>query len=209
MKKNGKFAKRGIATKAMVMILAVMMIVGISVGGTLAWITAQTQEVKNTFTVGDINIELWEDKLQEDGSLDENTPVAENEYTFVPGDTLNKRPYVLVEADSEACWLFVKITPVNNTVSGLNGEVIAWAIDNGWTALEGETNVWYKELAATTADTQIDILMNDQVTVNENLTKAMINAEGYTAPTLTFTAYAVQKAHIDTAAAAWAEVSGN
>lgn len=205
--KNGKFAKRGIATKAMVMILAVMMIVGVSVGGTLAWITAQTQEVKNTFTVGDINIELWEDKLV-DGELT-NTKVTQNEYTFVPGDTLPKRPYAVVKADSEACWLFVEITPANNTISGLTGDVIAWAIDTGWTKLEGETNVWYKELPATTADTEYDILKDDQVTVNENLTKAMINADSFEAPTLTFKAYAVQKAHMDTAAAAWAEVAGN
>ncbi len=50
MKKNGKFAKRGVSTKAFAMILAVVALVSVTIGGTLAWLTAKTTEVKNTFS---------------------------------------------------------------------------------------------------------------------------------------------------------------
>lgn len=200
MKKNGKFAKRGVATKVMVMILSLMLVVGLSVGGTIAWLTAGADEVKNTFTVGDISILLKEDKLNDDGSLDANTPVNANEYKFVPGDTLNKRPYVTVEANSEACYLFVTVTETNNTISGLNGKVIAWDVDEvgGWTVLQN--GVWYRTVDAETAAAgeTYDILLNDKVTVNTGVTKAMvatINANA-TKPALTFDAYAIQSANL-------------
>ena len=47
---------------------------------------------------------------------------------------------------------------------------------------------------------------SDEVTVKNTVTKAMVDAieqKTATEPTLTFTAYAVQKANVDTAAAAW------
>ena len=84
---NGKFAKRkGIATKTMFMILAVVLIVGISVGGTLAWLTDTTTPVTNTFTVGDINITLAES---------ENLNLK-----MVPGNTITKDPKVTVKGDT-------------------------------------------------------------------------------------------------------------
>lgn len=201
--KNGKFAKRGIATKAMVMILSLMLVVGLSVGGTLAWLTAGADEVKNTFTVGDISILLKEDKLNDNGSLDTNSPVDANEYKFVPGDTLNKRPYVTVVAKSEACYLFVTVTETNNTIAGLNGKVIAWNVDEdgGWTKLQD--GVWYRTVDAenAAAGATYDILLNDKVTVNTGVTKTMvatINADA-TKPTLTFDAYAIQSANLSDA----------
>ena len=42
--------------KTLALVLALTLLVAGVVGGTLAWLTDQTAEVKNTFTVGDINI---------------------------------------------------------------------------------------------------------------------------------------------------------
>lgn len=72
--------------------------------------------------------------------------------------------------------------------------------------------VYYREVDAVTADTNFNVLTGDAtypngvVTVSENLTKAEANSVA-TQSTLTFTAYAVQKDGIDTAAEAWAKVS--
>lgn len=195
---------------AVAIIALALVVVGV-IGGTLAWLTAQTGVVTNTFTVGDINIKLWEDGLDGDGSLNPAVTVTGNEYKITPGATLNKRPYVVVEANSEACWLFVKVKPENNTITGLEGNVIQWSVDeaNGWKPLDGVENVWYREVDATTADVPFDILAGDSVKVNVNLTKAMLDADGFKAPTLSFVAYAVQKEAAATATAAWEEVNPN
>ena len=50
-------------------------------------------------------------------------------------------------------------------------------------------------------------MKNNQVKVLDTVTKEMLTGQGFTAPTLTFTAYAVQKDNIGTAAEAWAKVT--
>lgn len=192
--KNGKFAKRGVATKALVMILSLMLVVGLSVGGTLAWLTATTTPVVNTFTVGDINITL--------------TETTGNSYKIIPGVDLAKDPKVTVKKDSEECWLFVKVAEANwPTVTETDGTTrkVDYAIAAGWTLVPKTTDVYYREVAASTADQAFGVLANNQVTVSETLTKAEANAITNT-PTLTFTAYAIQKEGFTSAEAAWAEV---
>ena len=92
-----------------VALVAVALIVCCSVAGTLAWLKAETSEVVNTFTYGDINIELDETDADNDGKS------KENEYKMVPGNTIAKDPVVTVLAESEDCHLFVKITEVNGS----------------------------------------------------------------------------------------------
>ena len=194
--KNGKYSKRrGVASKTLVLALAVMLIVGATIGGTVAWLTAQTPSVTNTFTVGDINIELTES---------ENLNLK-----MVPGNTITKDPKVTVKAGSEACWLFVKVEE-----SSVLDTYITYTVDSGWTQLKDANGkdvagVYYREVAATAADS-FDVLTGNQVSVKTDVTKQMMNAlkaEGATQPTLTFTAYAVQKDNIDTAALAWEKIT--
>lgn len=193
---NGKFAKRkGIATKTMFMILAVVLIVGISVGGTLAWLTDTTTPVTNTFTVGDINITLTES---------ENLNLK-----MVPGNTITKDPKVTVVGGSEDCWLFVKVDESTNL-----GRYITYTVDSGWTKLDKDENnnpitdlIYYRSVTASDGDQVFSVLTGDQVTVKDSVTKDLMEQAKDSAPTLTFTAYAVQKDNIDTAAAAWAEVN--
>ena len=192
---NGKFAKRkGIATKTMFMILAVVLIVGISVGGTLAWLTDTTESVTNTFTVGDINITLDETKT---------------DFKMVPGNTIEKDPKVTVEGGSEDCWLFVKVEKSNNLDT-----YITYTVDSDWTRLTTDKDgnsisdlIYYRSVTASDGDQVFSVLTGDQVTVKDSVTKDLMEQAKDSPPTLTFTAYAVQKDNIDTAAAAWAEVN--
>ncbi len=178
--------------KITVAAVALALVFCFAVGGTLAWLVDRTDPVTNTFTYGDINIALSE------------TPVAE--YKMVPGKTIKKDPKVTVEAGSEACWLFVKVEKSDNYGTYLADPVIA----DGWTALENVDGVYYREVAATTADTAYQVLQNDQVTVLDTVTKEMMEAiknNGVAKPTLTFTAYAIQKEGFATAKAAWTEIN--
>ena len=55
-----------------------------------------------------------------------------------------------------------------------------------------------------TEDTSFDVIKGNQVTVKETVTKSDLEAvKTANQPTLTFTAYAVQKANVDTVEAAW------
>lgn len=202
MKKKAKKRKCRVSVKLFAMMLAVALLVGGAVGGTLAWLTARTDPVVNTFTYGDINI-----------SLSETKPEGK-QAKIIPGVDIEKDPKVTVKAKSEACWLFVKVVEANwpdfketdNTTRKVKYEVMTG--ENGWTKLtgvEGVDNVYYREVGAVTADTDFAVLKDNKVTVSDNLTKTEVN--GITAnPTLTFTAYAVQRDGIDTAADAWAKV---
>ena len=173
--------------KALALVLALTLLVAGIVGGTLAWLTDQTAEVKNTFTVGDINIGLTE---------------TTTDYKMVPGNTIAKDPTVTVKANSEACWLFVNVTESTDLK-----DFITYAIAEGWTALPSVDGVYYREVPASAADQTFSVLAGDAVTVKSDVTRTMLETAKTDAPTLTFKAYAIQKDHFATADAAWAEVS--
>lgn len=194
--------------KSVALLLATTMCFGAAVGGTLAWLTDTADEVTNTFTIGDINIEL-------DEAVDTDNNKTHS-YDFVPGDVLTKDPKVTVKADSEACYLFVKVTETNNTHEDLSGDIINWAVRTGeWTsytpttAVENGTYYYYKTVEAVTEDTSIYILtgdtnnVNGMVTVNQNITKAMRDDIYAAAPQLIFEAAAVQMDNIADVNAAW------
>ena len=171
--------------KTLALVLALTLLVAGVVGGTLAWLTATTGEVQNTFTVGDINIDLTE---------------TTTDYKMVPGSTIAKDPTVTVKGGSEACWLFVEVTESANLK-----DFITYAIANGWTKLED--GVYYREVPASAADQTFSVLADNAVTVKNTVTKAMLTADDFTNPTLTFKAYAVQKDNVASAADAWAQVN--
>lgn len=187
--------RRSVSGRAFVTLLALVLVFGCAVGGTFAWLTAKTEAVVNTFTYGDINIGLAE--------------TTGNDYKIVPGVNISKDPKVTVKADSEACWLFVKVEEENWPAfkeADNRTAKIAYDIALGWTELEGHRGVYYREVGAVTADTSFDVIKGDVITVSENLTKAEVNTVVALHPKLTFTAYAVQKDGVADAAAAWAKV---
>ena len=181
---------RELSGKLVVALLAVTLLIGCAIGGTVAWLTDKTTAVTNTFTYGNINI-----------TLDETTGSS---YKIIPGVDITKDPKVTVKANSEACWLFVKVQEVGTFVA----DKVTYSIADGWTKLTGVTgvdNVYYCKVDATTADTDFAVLEGNKVTVSDTLTKEDIK-NITTNPTLTFTAYAVQKDGIADAATAWAKV---
>lgn len=198
--------------KTFALLLSLVLVFGVVAGGTLAWLTQTTDPVVNTFTYGDINITLGE--------------TTGSNYKIIPGVDLKKDPKVTVLANSEACWLFVKVEEANwptFTESDGTTRKVDYSVDvsaTGWkklTGVEGVDNVYYREVAATGATAQefyvlagkgtTGDLVNGVVTVSENLTKTEVNnITAGTHPTLTFTAYAVQKDGIADAATAWGKI---
>lgn len=188
--------RRSVSGRAFVTLLALVLVFGCAVGGTFAWLTAKTDPVVNTFTYGDINIGL--------------TETTNNPYKIVPGVNISKDPKVTVKAGSEACWLFVEVKEENwPAFKEEDGETakIAYGIESGWTKLEGQNGVYYREVGAAAADTSFEVIKDNVITVSENLTKDEVKDVVTVQPKLTFTAYAVQKDGVASAADAWAKVN--
>lgn len=197
--------------KKITLLLSLVLAVAMGIGGTLAWLTAKTEAVKNTFTVGNINITLTE---------------TTTNYKMVPGQTIAKDPKVTVKAGSEACWLFVKIAESDNLDDFISYKVKLG--EDSWKELTGVTGVYYREVAASDTDQNFDVIgyqsgesatfTANKVLVKDSVTKAMMDAfdtdkdgtlsdtEKAALPTLTFTAYAVQKDGLTDVADAWKEV---
>jgi len=175
--------------KILVLSLAALLLVAVSVGGTVAYLTAQTTTVTNTFTESKVNITL--------------TETTGETYKMVPGADIAKDPRVNVLANSEACWVFVKIEKENNFDTFLSFDVA-----DGWSELDGVSGVYYREVAASAANQDFNVLKDNKVVVSEDVTNEQMNAlTATTRPQLKFTAYAVQKAGFANAAAAWAELN--
>ena len=195
---------RELSGKLVVAMLAVTLLIGCAIGGTVAWLTAKTDPVVNTFTYGDINIDLWEHAYDATKNALGTSKVTKVEnYKIIPGVDLPKDPTVTVKAGSEACWLFVKVEKSGRFVT----DKVTYAIDNTvWTQLHNVAGVYYKKIDTLTAgETDYNILKDKKVTVSPELTKGEINSieEGQKNPTLTFKAYAVQLDAAQTAAKAW------
>lgn len=211
--RKGKYQKRFILSKTLALMLACVLLICGVVGGTVAWLTAQTPEVKNTFTESDIDITLEETKPE-----NKTAPM-------VPGWKIDKDPKVTVESDSEDCWLFVKITESTNpdlddyiayeiadkydATSNPDGWQVVQAEDtNGVTVIgrkvykDDDTKEFgilgaseYTDPMGTDSDTTDDFKITwsaDQVCVKPSVTEQMMDKIADNRPTLSFQAYAVQ-----------------
>jgi len=188
--------------KGLALVLALTLLVVCIVAGTLAWLTAKSDVVTNTFTTSDIKVELKE--------------TTGTEYKMIPGYTISKNPKATVLAGSEECYLFVKLDKSANFDTYLE-----YAIADGWTQLTTDKDgnaitdlVYYRKVLTANIGTAYSVLANDQVTVKGSVTKEQMNAldaEGAAKPTLTFTAYASQlykSAGVEfSAAEAWANIA--
>ena len=181
--------------KFLAVLLSAGLLVGGVIGGTVAWVTTQTEEVNNTVTTSDINITLTES--------------TGTEYKMIPGGTIAKDPKATVAEESEDCYLFVKAEKSDNV-----DDFMTCTIAEGWTALDDETGVYYRIFnSKDTTNTNVmgnaySILKDDQVKVKDEVTKEQMKAlTDMTKPTLTFTAYASQlyknNTEVFTAAEAW------
>ena len=184
------------------LIVCLMLVVCIAaVGGTIAWLTDSTETITNTFTSSDVDITLTE------------TLPANKTAKMVPGTTIAKNPEVKVLANSETCWLFIKVDKSSSFDTYMTYNMAA-----GWEQLKDTDNndvvgVFYREVAANTADQPFAVLADNKVTVKSEITKTQMDALEETdavQPTMAFTAYAIQKQSGDessfTALDAWTKV---
>ena len=190
--------------KTLALLLALVLVFGAAVGGTIAYLTDTTAPITNTFTVGDIG----------DLTLTETTGTN---YTIIPGASISKDPVVAYVSDTNndvAVYVFVKVTALDWTVAedGMSyskktisaDPALSFTIDNRWTYLtkDGNDYIYYASVDAAT-DFSASVISGNSITVSANIVDSEIET---LAGTLTFAAYAIQQSGFDTAAAAWTEV---
>lgn len=188
--------------KALLLSLCAVLLVTVSVLGTMAYLTDKDQVV-NSFTVGSVAITLDElDVTKTDGSrTDANT------YHLLPGHKYDKDPTVHVKPVSEDSWLFVK---VENDIAAYEAateeggytSIADQIIANEWTKLAGVDNVYYKSYAKNDAGADLVVFEKFQIADEANKVKGWADITSDTTK-VTVTAYAVQKDGFDTALAAW------
>ena len=201
-----KRKKKGVSTKVFLSLLALVLVLGCAVGGTIAWLTASTAPVVNTFTYGKVDIELIENdswgKPSADGS-------SSRLYTVIPGFDFTKDPRVKITEGSEYCYIFIKVTEENwlDAKDSTGKRKLDYKIfTQTWKALEDVPGVYYCVYDDSHLSLNRGILDENKVTVSKELTKEEIREAKNLEPRLTFKAYAVQKEGSSTAAEAWAKI---
>ena len=211
--------RKNMKKKLLIMSVAMVLVCAFAVGMTIAYLTS-TDEVVNTFTVGNVQIKLDEAKVNPDGTIVPNVDrVKTNSYKLIPGHTYNKDPMVTVLSGSESSYIKMTVTFSNSSeldaifaptgadlTSIFNGYDRTTWIYKGNTENTGNNTrtyeFWYKEtVAAPTADIALDALF-DSITVPGNINNDQLaTIEGMT---ITVNAYAIQADGFADATAAWA-----
>ncbi len=186
---------------------SVLLVAG-SVAGTMAWLQ-DTDEVVNTFTVGNVQIEL-DEKDVDNSTAGENDRDKANKYHLMPGITHEKDPIVWLEPNSEASYLFVEVTnglaDIESTETGYVN-IATQITNNGWTALTGVTNVYYKSVPANTSATErVSYPVFTNFTIKDTVTGTEL--DDYKNAEIKVVAYAIQSAEIGDETTAWHTVSG-
>ena len=219
------------AKKAMLMTLCAIILVVATVFGTMAYLTS-TDEVENTFTVGNVKITLDEAKVDTDGSpVTGAARVKENSYKLMPGHTYTKDPTIHVDAASEDCFIRAKVTLTNakewiaiatKYADNKVENIIKGTDDNIWwvsqPAVDETANTVtytfvYKNESHTdelgkriwTSTDSKDLVLFNEIAIPGDLTNDELAAVG--SSKITVVAEAIQADGFDDADAAWAEFS--
>ena len=191
---------RTVSIKIAALIAAIVLVIGCTAGGTVAWLVSKPDPIVNVCTVGNINATLTETKTA---------------FKIVPGVDIDKDPVATVKANSEDCYLFMQPTEENwpkfkTTEAGSTTRKVEYEIADGWTELKSEHGVYYREVTKSDTDQKFPVLKNDKVTVSSTLTKEEADAiQTAGDPKLTVAVYAVQKEGMDSADKAWAAAKAN
>lgn len=189
--------------KILGLMVGAVALVGVSVMGTMAYLTSRDQVV-NTFTVGNVAITL--DETDVDNSTANANRDQANSYKLMPGHNYTKDPIVHVASDSEDCYLFVKVV---NEIADIEADtkVAAQMAAKGWVVVDAENGIYVYTTdktnpAVVPGGTDVEVF--DEFTISGTVNNTTL--ADYNNKTITVTAYAIQADGFEdkTASAIWA-----
>ena len=172
--------KKLLAASLVIALLAIAV-----VGGSLAWLQ-DSKAVTNTFTVGQVKIDLTEPGWSDNAKL-------------VPGAVIAKDPTVTVKANSEKCKVYVKVEVPANLAALVDLDIDT----TNWLAT-GVTGVYaYKEdVSASATENTVLPKVFSKVTVKGTATNEQLAALSSSADSadlkIKVTAYAIQADNLGT-----------
>lgn len=184
-------------TKFLLLSLCALLLIAATVCATMAYLTATTKTVTNTFTVGKVGITLDEAIVDVYGRAADPTKRTDkgNTYKLIPGHLYTKDPVITVAADSEDCWLYAKIENPINSIEAESSTIASQLSTNGWTLIDEAKHIYaYKE--SVKANAKIPLFG----TFTLDGSKAVDDFEG---KSITVTAYAIQADGFKTAQEAY------
>ena len=160
---------------------ALSLTAAVAVGGTLAWLTAKTDTIENTFTIGNVGIKLQE---KQDGAW--KTAGEEGfdgqQYTVTPGIDITKEARVTVDDGSEKSIVYLKVVKGSDFDKYFDATVDT----NNWTPLAGHANYYWK---VAEENAELGILTDNKVDPNES---TLVNGVQLDGVALSFQAAAIQ-----------------
>ena len=197
------------ARKVLLMACSALLLVCLTVGATVAYLTATTGPVTNTFTVGNVTITLDETKVDVYGvAVSPATKDTENTYKLIPGHSYTKDPTVHVDSKSENAYLFVKVVNGISAIEAAGDTTIAAQMKAlGWKATS-DTSIFYLSAGAADDATAAKIVKagEDHVVfknfiIADNADVSTYATESNKAAKITIKACAVQEDGLDLATA--------
>ncbi len=194
--------------KILVTVVAALLLMTVTVMGTLAYLTSTSDEVKNTFTVGKVAITLDETDVKVDGTKDTDERVTANEYKLMPGHTYTKDPTVHLQAGSEPSYLFVKLLneiadiEAGTAYKAPEGEAATEPADStltiagqmekyGWVKLTGTDDIYVYEKVVSSTNDVVNYPVFTTFTIKGDVANATI--ETYVGKTVKVKAFAIQE----------------
>lgn len=183
--------------KVLLLACSAVLLVCLSVGATVAYLTSNAKVV-NTFTVGNVKITMDEAKTNSDGTLDTTSTerVQANTYHLLPGHSYLKDPTIHVDANSEKCWLFVRVSNGIAPIEASTNNIASQMAAHGWKLVAGSTEVYCRDSASLPGD---NVVVFDGFTIG-----GTSDVSSYANVQIIIQAYAVQADGFNTAAEAWA-----
>ena len=197
--------------RTLIITLSTLIIAIAAVGTTLAYFT-DTDAVTNSFTLGNVSMELTEDLWA--------LPVGQDAMKVMPGTVTPKDPTITIKDGSESAWVFIKVEvsdaaalqaavdAANTTATDLLPGIATSLAPSSWVlmgtpSVSGDVKTYYygysSIVAANESTSAIFTAITLPGTVDGSTTYASLN-DGFT---ITSTGYAIQSANVTDLTAAY------
>lgn len=120
------------------------------IGGIAAYLTDTTTEVKNTFTVGKVDIDLTEPAWTAAKEANENYGKE-----IVPGEKFDKNPTITVANDSKDAYIFMEVTIPTGTVGGTANTELFTLLQSDGTTSAPDLTKWVEVASASSGNKHV------------------------------------------------------
>lgn len=194
--------KKSVSMKAVALLLVVILLIGCTIGGTIAYLMTNTTPVVNTFVAGDIG-----ELTLSESDTDPDTEDVQHNYLVIPGVDIKKDPKVSFSGHNVDAYVFLKVEAAGWNVDSEHTNfskyyrdsegTLYWDIADGWDffrEVDGNTHIYCRKVPATEVLNNVSVIKDDKITVTSKVTKENL---ANPLPNLTFTAYAIQASGYD------------